>query len=248
MIVNQNQRENVSLPRVELLLISFTPVTAFWKVIILQVKFGFYFASAIGISCQLFALFRSNLELMTSAINNHSLYWVNDSNIQILYWISELNQELTSFKTETARVQEIKRKLQFEKDKLSRELREFENQRNEEYQKIDEERKKLKRDKLILDKANREAKYSLNCTNCKENKIRTQKIINDLNNKEKKWNAAINRLKEKLQQLEQEKNVLENENLELRHLAEQSDEEDDLPDSGFRSQQARFGTYIDIDF
>ena len=153
--------------------------------------------------------------------------------------ILELNQEITSFKTETARVQEIKRKLQFEKDKLSRELKDFEHQRNMELKKIEEERKKLKRDKLLLDKANREAKYSLNCTNCKENKARTQKIINDLNNKEKKWNAAINKLKEKLHQVEQEKNALENENLELRHLTEQSDDEDRLPDSGFRSQQAR---------
>ena len=120
-------------------------------------------------------------------------------------------------------------------------MRDFEQQRNLEIKKIDEERRKLKRDKLLFDKANREAKYSLNCTNCKENKIRTQKIVNDLNSKEKKWNAAINKLKEKLQQVEQEKNALENENLELRHLAEHSDDDDDeLPDSGFRSQQARF--------
>ena len=118
-------------------------------------------------------------------------------------------------------------------------MRDFEHQRNQEIKKIDEERRKLKRDKLLFDKANREAKYSLNCTNCKENKIRTQKIVNDLNSKEKKWNAAINKLKEKLQQVEQEKNALENENLELRHLTEQSDDEDGLPDSGFRSQQAR---------
>ena len=68
------------------------------------------------------------------------------------YIFSELSQELTSFKTETARVQEIKRKLQFEKDKLSRELREFEQQRQAELKKIEEERRKLKRDKLLLDK------------------------------------------------------------------------------------------------
>lgn len=164
--------------------------------------------------------------------------------VKLKVCVLELNQEITSFKTETARVQEIKRKLQFEKDKLSRELKDFEHQRNVELKNIDEERKKLKRDKLILDKANREAKYSVNCTNCKENKIRTQKVINDLNNKEKKWNAAINKLKEKLQQVEQEKNALENENLELRHLTERSDDEDGLPDSGFRSQQARFDIII----
>ena len=190
-------------------------------------KCGFYFVSHfLPISCKVFELVTSE----TSYIENNQEFCV-----------LELNQEITTFKTETARVQEIKRKLQFEKDKLSRELRDFEHQRNLEIKKIDEERRKLKRDKLLFDKANREAKYSLNCTNCKENKIRTQKIVNDLNNKEKKWNAAINKLKEKLQQVEQEKNALENENLELRHLAEHSDDDDDeLPDSGFRSQQARF--------
>ena len=79
----------------------------------------------------------------------------------------ELTQEITSFKTETARVQEIKRKLQFEKDKLSRELKDFEQQRDSELKKIEEERRKLRRDKLILDKTSREAKNATNCNNCR---------------------------------------------------------------------------------
>ena len=43
--------------------------------------------------------------------------------------------------------------------------------------------------------------------------------------------------------MEKEKSFLESENLELRHLAEiedNDDYDDDLPDSGFRSQQIRF--------
>ena len=72
--------------------------------------------------------------------------------------MTELNQEISSFKTETAQVQEIKRKLQFEKDKLSRELQDFEQQREAEMKKIEAERRKLKRDKLLLDKATREAR------------------------------------------------------------------------------------------
>ena len=153
--------------------------------------------------------------------------------------MTELNQEISSFKTETARVQEIKRKLQFEKDKLSRELRDFEQQREAEMKKIEEERRKLKRDKLLLDKATREARSpSSNCSNCQENKVRTQRILSELNTKERKWNAAINKLKEKLSRLEEEKKMLETENLELRHLLDHSDDED-IPDSGFRSQQVR---------
>ena len=111
--------------------------------------------------------------------------------------LTELNQEISSFKTETARVQEIKRKLQFEKDKLSRELRDFEQQREAEMKKIEEERRKLKRDKLLLDKATREARSpSSNCSNCQENKVRTQRILSELNTKERKWNAAINKHKD----------------------------------------------------
>ena len=150
----------------------------------------------------------------------------------------ELTQELTSFKTETARVQEIKRKLLFEKDKLMRELKDFEKQRDEELMKIEEERRKLKRDKLLLDRANREAKNSNNCVNCKENRARAQKVLNELRSKEKKWNAAINNLKEEINKIEQEKSGLERENVELRNmLNHHSDEE--FPDSGFRSQELR---------
>ena len=76
--------------------------------------------------------------------------------------------------------------------------------------KIEEERRKLKRDKLLLDKATREARSpSSNCSNCQENKVRTQRILSELNTKERKWNAAINKLKEKLSRLEEEKKMLE---------------------------------------
>ena len=78
-----------------------------------------------------------------------------NSGVRVYFLVLELSQELTTFKTETARVQEIKRKLQFEKDKLSRELREFEQQRQTELKKIEEERRKLKRDKLLLDKVSK---------------------------------------------------------------------------------------------
>ena len=150
----------------------------------------------------------------------------------------ELTQELTSFKTETARVQEIKRKLLFEKDKLMRELKDFEKQRDEELMKIEEERRKLKRDKLLLDRANREAKNSNNCVNCKENRAKAQKVLNELRSKEKNWNAAINNLKEEINKIEQEKSGLRRENVELRNmLNHHSDEE--FPDSGFRSQELR---------
>ena len=111
--------------------------------------------------------------------------------------LTELNQEISSFKTETARVQEIKRKLQFEKDKLSRELRDFEQQREAEMKKIEEERRKLKRDKLLLDKATREARSpSSNCSNCQENKVRTQRILSELNTNKQRNELKISNIQQ----------------------------------------------------
>ena len=78
--------------------------------------------------------------------------------------LAGLNQEIKTFKTETAKVQEVKRKLDTDKEKLSKELMEFELRREEETRKILEEKRKLKRDKLLLDKANRQS-WALNCYN-----------------------------------------------------------------------------------
>ena len=157
-----------------------------------------------------------------------------------------LNQEIKTFKNETARVQEVKRKLECDKEKLSKELKEFEQLREYEIKKIEEEKRKLRRDKLLLDKANRESTYSKNlkCSNCEENKSKAERLLEDLRIKEIKWNAVINQLKKELLQLESEKSAIESENLELKHLAVEGDDEEEEdcdcgPDSGFRSQQMR---------
>ena len=93
-----------------------------------------------------------------------------------------LNQEIKTFKNETARVQEVKRKLECDKEKLSKELKEFEQLREYEIKKIEEEKRKLRRDKLLLDKANRESTYSKNlkCSNCEENKSKAERLLEDL--------------------------------------------------------------------
>ena len=141
----------------------------------------------------------------------------------------------------------MKRKLESEKEKLSKELKEFELRREEETKKIQEEKRKLKRDKLLLDKATRESKFStrgFGCLNCEENKSKAQRLMEDFKKKEMKWNAAINKLEESLLQVEREKAELKSENIQLRHRAsDDSDDDDDddcAPDSGFRSQQIRY--------
>ena len=156
--------------------------------------------------------------------------------LKFLYQILllDLEQEIQTFKAETARVQNIRKKLDSEKEKLSKELKDFENLRDEDMKKIQEEKRRIKRDKLLLEKANREYKTTAECNECAENKSKAEQLLEDLNNKEQKWNEEINNLREELQKVEREKLELETENSELRHLAEQSD--DEAPDSGFRTQ------------
>ena len=149
-----------------------------------------------------------------------------------------MEQEIQTFKNETARVQSIKKKLDSDKEKLSTEIKEFEKLRDIDMKKIEEEKRRIKRDKLLLEKANREFKDNAECIECAENKSKAEKLLADLNAKESKWTEALNKLREELNKVEREKNELENENNELRHRTEHSD--DEAPDSGFRTQHARY--------
>ena len=88
-----------------------------------------------------------------------------------------------------------------------------------------------------MEEANRESKDNKECNQCAENKIKAEKILEDLNIKESKWSEELNNLHEQLDRVEHEKMELENENIELRHLAGHSDDEG--PDSGFRTQHGR---------
>ena len=129
----------------------------------------------------------------------------------------ELEQERATFKNETARVQNIKKKLDSEKEKLSKELKEFEELRDTDMKKIEEEKRRIKRDTILLEKANRESEDNKECNQCAENKIKAEKILEDLNIKESKWSEELNNLHEQLDRVEQEKMKLENENDELQH-------------------------------
>ena len=50
----------------------------------------------------------------------------------------------------------IKKKLQSDKDKLSKELAEFESLKDAERKKMEEEKRRIKRDKLLLEKDKKE--------------------------------------------------------------------------------------------
>ena len=69
---------------------------------------------------------------------------------------SELEQEIDNFKKENKKIISIKKKLQSDKDKLARELAEFENLKDMERKKMEEEKRRIKRDKLLLEKDKKE--------------------------------------------------------------------------------------------
>ena len=69
---------------------------------------------------------------------------------------SELEQEIDNFKKENKKIISIKKKLQLDKDKLAKELADFENLKDTERKKMEEERRRNKRDKLLLEKDKKE--------------------------------------------------------------------------------------------
>ena len=69
---------------------------------------------------------------------------------------SELEQEIDNFKKENKKIISIKKKLQLDKDKLAKELADFENLKDTERKKMEEEKRRNKRDKLLLEKDKKE--------------------------------------------------------------------------------------------
>ena len=67
-----------------------------------------------------------------------------------------MEQEIDNFKKENKKIISIKKKLQLDKDKLAKELADFENLKDTERKKMEEERRRNKRDKLLLEKDKKE--------------------------------------------------------------------------------------------
>ena len=67
-----------------------------------------------------------------------------------------MEQEIDNFKKENKKIISIKKKLQLDKDKLAKELADFENLKDTERKKMEEEKRRNKRDKLLLEKDKKE--------------------------------------------------------------------------------------------
>lgn len=129
--------------------------------------------------------------------------------------VVELEQEIENFKKENKRIINIKKKLQADKEKLSKELTEFENMKQNEAKKIEEEKRRIKRDRMMLEKGKRNS-FKEGCEECNVKSKRVDFLTNDLKNKEAKWTEEVGALKDQLKRCMKEQQELKNENHKLK--------------------------------
>merc|ERR1712142_4681 len=125
--------------------------------------------------------------------------------------VVELEQEIENFKKENKRIINIKKKLQADKEKLSKELLEFENMIQTEAKKMEEEKRRIKRDRMMLEKGKRNSSKD-GCDECHVKSKRVDFLTNDLKNKEAKWAEEVGALKDQLKRCIKEQQELKNEN------------------------------------
>ena len=63
-----------------------------------------------------------------------------------------MEQEIENFKKESKKINELKRRLKTDQDKLSQELAEIEMLKESEKKKIEEEKRRIRRDRILLEK------------------------------------------------------------------------------------------------
>jgi len=98
---------------------------------------------------------------------------------------------------------------------LAQELKDFERLKTEDRKKLDEEKRRLKRDQLLVEKARKEAGGS-KCEECADTKARMAALKEELAKAEANWRKEVGRLEEELAKVKQSKLELENENGKLR--------------------------------
>jgi len=130
--------------------------------------------------------------------------------------VVELEHEIDSFKKETVKVQEIKKRLKTDREKLAQELKDFERLKTEDKKKLDEEKRRLKRDQLLVEKSRKETGIGSKCEECAETKTRMASLKDELVKAEATWRKEVARLEEELVKVKQSKLELENENGKLR--------------------------------
>ena len=104
----------------------------------------------------------------------------------------------------------LKKKLQVEKENLAKDLSSFEEVKTAERKKIEEERRRIKRDESLLEKRSK-AQTQEKCKNCEEFKIEKNKLDQQLKSKESKFTEEITKLKSQLKLVKSDNQELQNE-------------------------------------
>ena len=104
----------------------------------------------------------------------------------------------------------LKKKLQTEKDNLAKDLSSFENVKTAERKKIEEEKRRIKRDQSLLDKRSK-AQTLEKCKKCEEIKIEKNKLDQQLKSKESKFTEEITKLRSQLKLVKSDNQELQNE-------------------------------------
>jgi len=128
--------------------------------------------------------------------------------------VVELEQEIENFKKENKKITILKKKLQADKDKLAKELNEFETLKETEKKKMEEDKRRIKRDKMLLEKGKKDQQKG--CDDCEEKEKQAVMLTNELKTKEMKWAEEVTKLKEQLKKSNKDQQELRNENQKLR--------------------------------
>ena len=104
----------------------------------------------------------------------------------------------------------LKKKIQAEKDNLAKDLASFEDLKFIERKKIEEEKRRIKRDQSLLDKRIK-AQTQEKCKTCEQFKIEVNKLEQNLKTKESKFTEEITKLKSHLKLVKGDNQELQNE-------------------------------------
>ena len=121
-----------------------------------------------------------------------------------------MEQEIETFKLENKKVMNLKKKIQAEKDNLAKDLASFEDLKTIERKKIEEEKRRIKRDQSLLDKRIK-AQTQEKCKTCEQFKIEVNKLEQNLKTKESKFTEEITKLKSHLKLVKGDNQELQNE-------------------------------------
>jgi len=131
----------------------------------------------------------------------------------------ELEKEIDHFRKENEALKTQRRKLNTDKKQLAKEITDFERVKESDKKKLEEEKKRLRRDRALLDKAQKDKRSNQDKKSqdeIEDLQAKVSKVTEELERKECKWANALNKLQDQLKFLEKENQTLHEENHKLK--------------------------------